>query len=150
MNNKVSSVTFESGSSTMQERQKRLAQLIEQLLQDGWTQTTLSEAIGVDFTTVYRWLKGKNIPEADSKNFQRLAKVTGGDSASLQLYLDGEISLSTYCQGLEKEQVEGIKKRKILTSEQIKREVLAQIYLLEPADIAEVISTSVAFLIKRA
>ncbi|MCM0593858.2 MAG: helix-turn-helix transcriptional regulator [Gloeotrichia echinulata DEX184] len=150
MNDKVSSITIESGHSTMQERQKRLAQLIEHLLQDGWTQTTLSETIGVGFTTVYRWLKGKNIPEADSRNFKRLAKVTGSDSASLQLYLNGEISLSTYCQGLEKEQVEGIKKRKILTSEEIKREVLAQIYLLEPADIAEVISTSIAFLIKRA
>ncbi|RAM49110.1 MAG: XRE family transcriptional regulator [Hapalosiphonaceae cyanobacterium JJU2] len=134
----------------MQERQKRLAQLIEQLLQEGWTQTTLSEALSVDFTTVYRWLKGKTVPEADSKNFQRLAKVTGGDSASLQLYLDGEISLLAYRQSLEEQQVEDIKKRKSLTPEQIKREVLAQIYLLDPADIAEVISTSVAFLAKQA
>lgn len=150
MKPQVSVATFNSGSSTMQERQKRLAQLVEQLLKDGWTQTTLSEALGVDFTTVYRWLKGKTVPEADSRNFQRLAKVTGSDSESLQLYLDGEISLSTYCQGLEKQKLQGIKKRKTLSSEEIKREVLAQIYLLDPADIAEVISTSVAFLIKRA
>ncbi len=150
MKNRVILNTCTSGSSTMRERQKRLADLIEQVLQEGWTQTSLSEALGVDFSTVYRWLRGKTIPEADSRNFQLLAKITGGDSTSLQLYLNGEISLLAYRQGLHQQPVEDRRKRKTLTSEQIKREVLAQIYLLDPADIAEVISTSVTFLAKRA
>ncbi|KAB8318403.1 helix-turn-helix transcriptional regulator [Tolypothrix campylonemoides VB511288] len=134
----------------MQGRQERLAQLIEQLLKDNWTQTTLAEAIGVDFSTVYRWLKGKTIPETDSKNFRQLAKLSGGDSRTLQLYLDGEISLSAYRQGLERKPVEKVKSSKILASETIKKEVLAKIYLLDPVDIAEIISTSVTFLAKRA
>ncbi len=150
MTPKVTFMTHDSGSSTMQERQDRLAQLVEQLLKDGWTQTTLAEAIGVDFSTVYRWLKGKTIPETDSKNFQRLAKLSGGDSKMLQLYLDGEISLSEYCQGLERKPLEKVKSGKTLSSEMIKKEVLAKIYSLDPLDIADIISTSVAFLAKRA
>ncbi len=150
MTPKVTFMTHDSGSSTMQERQDRLAQLVEQLLKDGWTQTTLAEGIGVDFSTVYRWLKGKTIPETDSKNFQRLAKLSGGDSKMLQLYLDGEISLSEYCQGLERKPLEKVKSGKTLSSEMIKKEVLAKIYSLDPLDIADIISTSVAFLAKRA
>ncbi|MBW4628985.1 MAG: helix-turn-helix domain-containing protein [Brasilonema octagenarum HA4186-MV1] len=134
----------------MQKRQERLIHLIEQLLKDGWTRTTLSQAIGVDFSTVYRWLKGKTIPETDSKNFQQLAKLSGIDSKTLQLYLDGEISLSAYREGLERTLVDQVKISKTLTSEMIKKEVLAKIYSLDPVDIAEVISISVAFLAKRA
>lgn len=150
MTHKVTLMNDDSGSSTIQGRQERLAQLIEQLLKDNWTQTTLAEAIGVDFSTVYRWLKGKTIPETDSKNFRQLAKLSGGDSRTLQLYLDGEISLSAYRQGLERKPVEKVKSSKILASETIKKEVLAKIYLLDPVDIAEIISTSVTFLAKRA
>jgi len=146
MTAKVTFVTVESGSSHMQERQNRLAQLIEQLLQEGWTQTTLAAAIGVDFSTVYRWMKSKTLPEPDSKNFRQLAKLSGGNSRSLQLYLDGEISLSAYRQGLEKKPLEEVKSGKTSTAERIKKEVLAKIYSLEPLDIAEVISSSVAFL----
>ena len=99
---------------------------------------------------MYRWLKGKTIPETDSKNFQQLAKLSGIDSKTLQLYLDGEISLSAYREGLERTLVDQVKISKTLTSEMIKKEVLAKIYSLEPVDIAEVISISVAFLAKRA
>ncbi|WP_071192137.1 helix-turn-helix transcriptional regulator [Trichormus sp. NMC-1] len=134
----------------MQERQKRLAQLIEQLLQERWTQTTLSEAIGVDFTTVYRWLKGKAIPETDSKNFLRLAKLSGGNSELLQLYLDGKISLSIYRQSLESNSLINTRNSKKRPSEEIKQELLAQISMLDSADIAEVITTSVTFLKQRA
>jgi transcriptional regulator with XRE-family HTH domain len=134
----------------MQERQKRLAQLIEQLLQERWTQTTLSEAIGVDFTTVYRWLKGKAIPETDSKNFLRLAKLSGGNSELLQLYLDGKISLSIYRQSLESNSLINTRNSKKHPSEEIKQELLAQISMLDSADIAEVITTSVTFLKQRA
>ncbi|NMG11722.1 XRE family transcriptional regulator [Brasilonema sp. UFV-L1] len=134
----------------MQRRQERLTHLIEQLLEDGWTQTALAQKVGVDFSTVYRWLKGKSIPETDSKNFQKLANLSGGDSKTLQLYLDGEISLSAYRQGLEIKLVDQEKISKTSTSEMIKKEVLAKIYSLDPADIAEVISRSVTFLAKRA
>lgn len=130
----------------MQERQKQLAQLIEQLLQEGWTQKRLAEKIGVDSTTVYRWLKAKVIPEADSKNFLRLAKLSGGDSESLQQYLDGYISLSTYRQGWENSPLNHARKLKNRPVEEIKEEVLAQITLLEPADILDVISRSADFL----
>ena len=146
MTAKVTFVTVESGSSNMQERQNRLAQLIEQLLQEGWTQTTLATAIGVDFSTVYRWLKSKTIPECDSKNFRQLAKLSGGNTRSLQFYLDGKISLLAYRQGLENKPLEKVKNDKSSASDQIKKEVLAKIYLLDPVDIAEVISSSVAFL----
>ncbi|AFZ28217.1 Helix-turn-helix protein (plasmid) [Cylindrospermum stagnale PCC 7417] len=130
----------------MQERQKQLAQLIEQLLQEGWTQKRLAEKIGVDSTTVYRWLKAKVIPEADSKNFLRLAKLSGGDSESLQQYLDGYISLSTYRQGWENSPLNYAQNFKNRPVEEIKEEVLAQITLLEPADILDVISRSADFL----
>jgi transcriptional regulator with XRE-family HTH domain len=150
MTRKVTLMNDDSGSSTIQKRQERLIHLIEQLLKDGWTRTTLSEVIGVDFSTVYRWLKGKTIPEIDSKNFQQLAQLSGGDSKTLQLYLDGEISLSAYREGLERTLVEKVKISKTLTSDMIKKEVLAKIYSLDPVDIAEVISISVAFLAKRA
>lgn len=130
----------------MQERQKRLSQLIEQLLQQGWTQKKLAEKIGVDSTTVYRWLKAKVIPEADSKNFFRLANLSGGDSESLQQYLDGHISLSTYFQGSENSSLNHAKNFKNRPVEDIKKEVLAQIIMLEPSDILEVISKSVDFL----
>jgi transcriptional regulator with XRE-family HTH domain len=150
MTRKVTLMNDDSGSSTIQKRQERLIHLIEQLLKDGWTRTTLSQAIGVDFSTVYRWLKGKTIPETDSKNFQQLAKLSGIDSKTLQLYLDGEISLSAYREGLERTLVDQVKISKTLTSEMIKKEVLAKIYSLDPVDIAEVISISVAFLAKRA
>ncbi|MDF5729675.1 MAG: helix-turn-helix transcriptional regulator [Rhizonema sp. PD38] len=133
----------------MQEYQNRLTQLIEQLLQEGWTQTALAEAIGVDISTIYRWLRSKTIPEADSKNFRQLAKLSGGNNRSLQVYLKGEISLSAYRQGLEKRQSEEVKNRKSPASERIKKEVLAKIYLLDPLDIAEVISSSVAFLARQ-
>ena len=148
MTAKVTFVTDGFGASKMQERQNRLAELIEQLLQEGWTQTTLAVAIGVDFSTVYRWLKSKTIPEPDSKNFRQLAKLSGGNSRSLQLYLDGEISLSAYRQGLEKKPSESGKNCTQSTSDLTKQEVLAKIYSLEPLDIAEVISLSVAFLAK--
>jgi transcriptional regulator with XRE-family HTH domain len=95
----------------MQERQKRLAQLIEQLLQEGWTQKKLAERIGVDATTVYRWLKAKVVPEC--------------------------------CENSTLNYARNIKNRPV---EDIKQEVLAQITLLEPADILDVISKSVNFL----
>ncbi|WP_211176525.1 helix-turn-helix domain-containing protein [Brasilonema sp. UFV-L1] len=150
MTHKLTLMTDDSGSSTIQRRQERLTHLIEQLLEDGWTQTALAQKVGVDFSTVYRWLKGKSIPETDSKNFQKLANLSGGDSKTLQLYLDGEISLSAYRQGLEIKLVDQEKISKTSTSEMIKKEVLAKIYSLDPADIAEVISRSVTFLAKRA
>lgn len=149
MTAKVTFLTVESGASNMQERQNRLAKLIEQLLQEGWTQTTLAEAIGVDFSTVHRWLKSKTIPEPDSKNFRQLAKLSGGNSRSLQLYLDGEMSLSAYRQGLDKKLSEEVKNSKSSATERIKKEVLAKIYSLDPVDIAEVISSSVAFLARQ-
>ncbi len=149
MSAKVTFLTVETGASNMQEYQNRLAQLIEQLLQEGWTQTALAEAIGVDISTVYRWLKSKTIPEADSKNFRQLAKLSGGNNRSLQVYLKGEISLSAYRQGLEKRPSDEVKDRHSPASERIKKEVLAKIYLLDPLDIAEVISSSVAFLARQ-
>jgi hypothetical protein len=76
-----------------------------------------------------------------------LARVSGGDSASLQLYLDGKIPLSVYRQ---EKSTEDAKKAKILATERIKKEVLEKIRLLDSADIAEIITTSVAFLAKRA
>lgn len=147
MTAKVTFLTVESGASNMQEHQNPLAQLIEQLLQEGWNQTALAAAVGVDISTVYRWLKSKTIPEPDSKNFRQLAKLSGGNSRSLQLYLKGEISLSAYRQGLEKKPSESVKNDKSPASERIKKEVLAKIYSLDPVDIAEVISSSVAFLV---
>lgn len=139
-------MTLSSLSSPLQDRQKRLIQLIEQLLEEGWTQSSLAESVGVDFSTVYRWLKGKTIPDADSKNFRQLAKVSGGNPRTLQLYLDGEISLSVYRHGLEKSTKTQIKDNKRSSSEDIKTEIIAKIRSLEPSDIAEVISSSVAFL----
>ena len=130
----------------MQERQKRLAQLIEQLLQEGWTQKKLAERIGVDATTVYRWLKAKVVPEDDSKNFFRLARVSGGDSELLQQYLDGHISLPSYRECCENSTLNYARNLKNRPVEDIKQEVLAQITLLEPADILDVISKSANFL----
>jgi transcriptional regulator with XRE-family HTH domain len=126
-----------------------LNQLIEQLLEEGWTQSSLANAIGVDFSTVYRWLKGKTKPETDSKNFRQLAKVSGGTPRTLQLYLDGEISLSVYRYGLENKGVVDVKNDNMSSNERIKAEVLDKIYALDPADIADVISSTVAFLANR-
>ncbi|WP_242039725.1 helix-turn-helix domain-containing protein [Anabaena sphaerica] len=145
---KVNFITGRTRLSTMQKRQKRLVELIEYLLQAGWTQTTLSVEIGVDFSTVYRWLKGKAIPETDSKNFLCLAKLSGGDSETLKQYLDGYISLSTYLKNFDLAE-NSLNNATVDTKypvEQIKEEVLARIYTLDPVDIADIISTSVAFL----
>ncbi|MCO5799728.1 MAG: helix-turn-helix transcriptional regulator [Dolichospermum sp. OL03] len=134
----------------MQKRHQRLVELIEHLLKEGWTQTTLSVEIGVDFSTVYRWLKGKAIPETDSKNFLRLAKLSGGDSETLQQYLEGYISLSTYLQNfdLDKNSLNTVTTSNKYPVEQIKKEVMTRIYTLDPADIADIINTSVTFLAK--
>lgn len=142
-------MTLSSVSSHDQARQKRLVQLIEQLLEEGWTQSNLAGTIGVDFSTVHRWLRGKTIPDPDSKNFRALAKISGGNAKMLQLYLDGEISLSIYRNGLENKAALEVKTGKMSASEQLKAEVLAKIYALDPVDIAEVISSSVAFLAKQ-
>ncbi|HEY9849160.1 MAG TPA: helix-turn-helix transcriptional regulator [Leptolyngbyaceae cyanobacterium] len=139
-------MTASSVSSLLQDRQKRLTQLIEQLLKEGWTQSSLANAFGVDFSTVHRWLRGKTIPEFDSKNFRQLARVSGGNAATLQLYLDGEISLLEYRNGFEKKTSELKDNNKKSSSDDIKREILAKIKALEPADIADVISLSAAFL----
>lgn len=141
-------MTVSSVSSLILERQKRLTQLIELLLKDGWTQSALASAIGVDFSTVYRWLKGKTIPESDSKNFRQLAKLSGGNNTTLQLYLDGEISLSVYRRSLEEMAMGQASVSKRVGSEKVKKEVLAKIYSLDPDDIADIISSSVAFLAK--
>jgi len=135
-------------SSLILDRQKRLTQLIELLLKDGWTQSALASAIGVDFSTVYRWLKGKTIPESDSKNFRQLAKLSGGNNTTLQLYLDGEISLSVYRRSFEETAMGQASGSKRVGSEKVKKEVLAKIYSLDPDDIAEIISSSVTFLAK--
>ena len=141
-------MTVSSVSSLILDRQKRLTQLIELLLKEGWTQSALASAIGVDFSTVYRWLKGKTIPESDSKNFRQLAKLSGGSTKTLQLYLDGEISLSVYQRGLDEVAIGQVSSSKRIGSEKIKKEVLAKIYSLDPDDIADIISSSVAFLAK--
>ena len=141
-------MTVSSVSSLILDRQKRLTQLIELLLKDGWTQSALASAIGVDFSTVYRWLKGKTIPESDSKNFRQLAKLSGGNTTTLQLYLDGEISLSVYRRSLEEMAMGQASVSKRVGSEKVKKEVLAKIYSLDPDDIAEIISSSVTFLAK--
>jgi transcriptional regulator with XRE-family HTH domain len=133
----------------MQERQKRLAELIEQLLEEGWTQKKLAETIGVDATTVYRWLKAKVVPEADSKNFLRLARVSGGDSESLQQYLDGNISLSTYRQGWINSPLNYANSFKNRPVEEIKQDLLDQIIQLETADILDVISRSATLLAEK-
>lgn len=149
MENRATLVTCNSGSSTIQERQRRLTVLLEHLTDEGWTQSTIAEALGVDFTTVYRWSKGKTVPEVESRNFRRLAALTGGDGTSLELYLTGKIPLAAYRQGKQTMQTDETP-RQILPPEKIKQQLLAQIYLLDPADIADVISNSVAFLAKRA
>lgn len=141
-------MTVSSVSSLILDRQKRLTQLIELLLKDGWTQSALASAIGVDFSTVYRWLKGKTIPESDSKNFRQLAKLSGGNNTTLQLYLDGEISLSVYRRSFEETAMGQASGSKRVGSEKVKKEVLAKIYSLDPDDIAEIISSSVTFLAK--
>lgn len=137
-------MTASSVSSLLQARQKRLTQLIEQLLEEGWTQSSLANAFGVDFSTVHRWLRGKTIPESDSKNFRQLARVSGGTAATLQLYLNGEISLLEYRNGFEKKITSDSSKPS--GSDDIKREILAKIKALEPSDIVDVISSSAAFL----
>jgi hypothetical protein len=98
---------------------------------------------------VYRWLKAKVVPEADSKNFLRLAKVSGGDSESLQEYLDGHISLSAYRQRWENSPLNYANSFKSRPVEEIKQEVLEQIILLEPADILDVISRSATLLAEK-
>ncbi|GAB1542042.1 hypothetical protein NUACC21_47160 [Scytonema sp. NUACC21] len=142
-------MTIASESSPVQVRQQRLSQLIKKLLEDGWTQSSLAEAVGVDFSTVHRWLKGKTIPESDSKNFRQLAKVSGGNPMTLQLYLDGEISLLIYRNGLEKKVTLATRNDSNSDSEDVKKEVLDKIYTLNPKDIAEVISLTVAYLAKQ-
>lgn len=140
-------MTASSVSSLLQDRQKRLTQLIEHLLEEGWTQSSLANAFAVDFSTVHRWLRGKTIPESDSKNFRQLARVSGGSAATLQLYLNGEISLIEYRNGFEKKMTSEVKdSNKPSGSDDIKREILAKIKALDPADIVEVISSSAAFL----
>jgi transcriptional regulator with XRE-family HTH domain len=148
MDNRATLVTCNSGSSTITERQRRLTVLLEHLTDEGWTQSTLAEALGVDFTTVYRWSKGKTVPEVESRNFRRLAALTGGDDTSLELYLTGQIPLTAYRQGKQKLQTDEVQ-HQILSPEKIKQQLLAQIYMLDPVDIADVISNSVAFLAKR-
>jgi transcriptional regulator with XRE-family HTH domain len=133
----------------MQERQKRLAELIEHLLEEGWTQKKLAERIGVDTTTVYRWLKAKVVPEAESKNFLRLAKVSGGDSESLQEYLNGHISLSAYRQRWENSPLNYANTFKNRPVEEIKQDLLDQIIQLETADILDVISRSATLLAEK-
>jgi transcriptional regulator with XRE-family HTH domain len=143
---KVKIVTATSVPSLIQARQNRLVQLMEQLLQDGWTQTGIAEFVGVEFTTVYRWVKGKTVPEPESRNFEKLARLSGGTSQTLQKYLDGEISLSVYRQGVASRVMTQVKRRSKPSNEKIKQEVLAKIRLLEPAEIAEIISVTAAFL----
>ncbi|MFB2836873.1 helix-turn-helix domain-containing protein [Floridanema evergladense] len=119
----------------------RLVCLLDQLLSEGWNQTTLAGAIGVSQPTINRWLAQKNLPEVNSNNFRALAKVSGGDARSLQLYLDGQISLNEYRRGVGVENATFASSHH--NSEQIKAQILAAIPMLEPADIAEVISFSV-------
>ena len=142
-------MTFSSVSSFIHDRQYRLTKLIEQLLEEGWTQSSLADTLGVDFSTVHRWLRGETIPDLDSKNFRQLAKVSGSNARALELYLDGKISLSVYREGLEKKAALEVKDGKKSGSEQVKAEVLAKIYALDPIDIADVIASSVAFLAKQ-
>ncbi len=89
------------------------------------------------------------MPDPDSKNFRQLARLSGGNARTLQLYLDGEISLSVYRHGLEKKGAVNVKDSKRPGSDEIKAEVLAKIYALDPVDIADVISSTVAFLAKQ-
>lgn len=142
-------MTATSVPSLIQARQNRLVQLMGELLQDGWTQTGVADFVGVEFSTVYRWVKGKTVPEAESKNFHRLAKLSGGNPRTLQLYLDGEISLSDYRQGLGNKLVQQVSGDGKSANEKIKQEVLAKIRLLEPSEIAEIISVTAAFLAKQ-
>ena len=109
----------------------------------------LSQVIGVDFSTLYRWSKGKNIPEKDSKNFYQLAKVSGGNPIGLQLYLEGKISLSNYCEGNYQSIEEEVKSNKNLASQELKTEILLKIRSLEPVDIAEIISSLATYLVKK-
>jgi hypothetical protein len=62
--------------------------------------------------------------------------------------LDGEISLSVYQRGLDEVAIGQVSGSKKIGSEKIKKEVLAKIYSLDPDDIADIISSSVAFLAK--
>lgn len=138
-------MTATSVPSPLQARQNRLVHLMEQLLQDGWTQTSIAEFVGVEFSTVYRWLKGKTVPEPESRNFQRLAKLSGGTPKNLQLYLNGEITLSSYFEAAGQFTAETNKSCQS-PNEKIKQEVLAKIRLLEPSEMAEIISLTAAFL----
>lgn len=96
-------------------RHHRLVQLLEQLLSEGWSQSSLAKTLYVDFTTVHRWLKGQSVPEEDSKNFHNLAKLCGSKPRGLQLYLAGEITLEEYRQGNYDPAIAPAKKRKMLT-----------------------------------
>ena len=130
-------------------QQERLSKLIEYLLSNGWSQKDLSQVIGVDISTLYRWSKGKTVPEQDSKNFYQLAKVSGGNPLGLQLYLEGKISLSDYCDGNYQSIEEEVKSKKNLASQELKTEILLKIRSLEPVDIAEIISSLATYLVKK-
>ncbi len=136
-------------SSLLNQQQTRLAELIGYLISNGWSQKDLSQVIGVDFSTLYRWSKGKNVPEQDSKNFYQLAKVSGGTPIGLQLYLEGKISLSNYCEGDYQLIEEEVNNNKSLANQEVKKEILLKIRSLEPVDIAEIISSLATYLVKK-
>ena len=136
-------------SSLLNQQQTRLAELIGYLISNGWSQKDLSQVIGIDFSTLYRWSKGRNIPDKDSKNFYQLAKVSGGNPLGLQLYLEGKISLSDYCEGNYQSMEEEVKSKKNLASQELKTEILLKIRSLEPVDIAEIISSLATYLVKK-
>lgn len=128
-------------------RHHRLVQLLEQLLSEGWSQSSLAKTLSVDFTTVYRWLKGQSVPEEDSKNFHNLAKLCGSKPRGLELYLTGDITLEEYRKGDYEPTQAPAKKKK--NAEKIKAEVLSKIYSLDPIDIAEIIASSAAYLARQ-
>ncbi len=143
-------VSLNSEPSLLTQQQTRLAELIGYLLSNGWSHKELSQAIGVDISTLYRWSKGKTVPEQDSKNFYQLAKVSGGTNRGLQLYLEGKISLSDYCEGNYQSIEEDVNNNKRLASLELKKEILLKTRSLETVDIVEIIASLATYLSKKA
>lgn len=146
-------MTIALDSSTLIRQKEKLAELIKHLTSSGWSLKDLSDLVGVDSSTMCRWSKGKTIPEQDSKNFYQLAKVSGGSAVGLQLYLEGKISLSSYCNrdyiAVEEKIEKKIKINENLVSQELKIEILSKIRSLDPVDIAEVIASSLTYLVKK-
>ncbi len=130
-------------------RSFRLRKLLEQLFeQSEWNQTTLAREIGVSRPTIIRWLQGKNLPDPGTNNFRELARSSGGSSQTLELYLDGVISLEEYRLFTVTGVIEGIDSDvSHTTSELPLAEILTMIAKLKPQDIADVISSSAALLV---